>query len=45
MTLAAACVAGAIAAFRREKPAEDRLGRWDLAVASFGLHCLSLGVA
>ncbi len=31
MTLAAACVEGAIATFRCEELAADKLGRWDLA--------------
>jgi hypothetical protein len=45
MTLAAASVEGAIAAFCREKLDADRLGRWDLAAALLGLHCLSVGLA
>jgi hypothetical protein len=45
MTLAAGCVEGAVAAFRREKLAADRLGRWDLAGALLGLHCLAVGLA
>jgi hypothetical protein len=44
MTLAAACVDGAIAAFRREKLAADQLGRWDLAAVLLGLHCLTVGL-
>ncbi len=45
MTLAAASVEGAIAAFRHERLAADRLGQWDLAAALLGLHCLSVGLA
>jgi len=45
ITFVAACVEGAIAAIRTEKLAADQLGRWDLAVSLFGLHCLSAGLA
>lgn len=50
MTFAAACVEGGIAAFRRERVAADRLGRWDLSVALprgrtgvNAMHCLYRG--
>jgi hypothetical protein len=41
MTLTAAVVETGMAAYRREKIAASSLGRWDLAAALVGMHCLA----
>jgi hypothetical protein len=43
MTLAAACVEGAVAAFCRETLAADRLGRWDWPERYSGCTASRLG--
>ena len=44
MTFVAAWVELGVAAYCREKVRPDRLGRWDLAAALLGLHCLAAGL-